>query len=136
TYDLSGGAEASRNASPSSSHKDDIQLVMHHHTNDSASNLMDVPQPAMLLTPLPQVPQKPVSTSKKPWGKTLGGGVDRFGASSSIVPPPSPLAMPILQPYTPIINFTEPAATRPVRRNPTKDTNLDDPFDLNKRRLI
>ncbi|KAJ2900326.1 hypothetical protein IWW38_000585 [Coemansia aciculifera] len=115
---------------------DDIQLVMHHHTNDSASNLMDVPQPAMLLTPLPQVPQKPVSTSKKPWGKTLGGGVDRFGASSSIVPPPSPLAMPMSQPYTPIINFTEPAATRPVRRNPTKDTTLDDPFDLNKRRLI
>ncbi|KAJ2907862.1 hypothetical protein GGI21_003463 [Coemansia aciculifera] len=132
--------------SPVCSYNGDIQLAM-HHLNDSASNLMDIQQPAMLSSPLPRVPPKAISTSKKPWEKKSGSGPDRFGTStstssnsnSSIVPSLPSLTMPtstILQPYTPIINFTEPAATRPLRRNRTQDSNLDDPFNLNKRRLI
>ncbi|KAJ1657783.1 hypothetical protein GGF38_004351 [Coemansia sp. RSA 25] len=127
--------------SPVCSHNGDN---MHH--NDSASNLVDLvpyeqpppPVPAKRSVEISTArwPRPPAPTSnKKPWEK-LGSVVDRFGApasSPSLLPPHTTSST---KPYTPIIHFPEPAATRPVRRTPTQDSNLDDPFNANKRRLI
>ncbi|KAJ2756851.1 hypothetical protein GGI19_000506 [Coemansia pectinata] len=123
--------------SPVCSHNGDIELAIHR--NNSSSNLVEFSASA----PPPVPPKRSVEIStarwprppppvsnKKPWEK-LGSVVDRFGApaTSSSLPTST-------KPYTPIIHFPEPAATRPLRRNPTQDSNLDDPFSPNKRRLI
>ncbi|KAJ2741882.1 hypothetical protein GGI20_004872 [Coemansia sp. BCRC 34301] len=136
---------SSQPESPVCSHNGDIQIGIRH--NDSASNLVDIEHSgAAKPSSPPAVPSKrsveistarwprppPLTNGKKTWER-LGSVVDRFGApaSSSSLPSQNPT-----MPYTPIINFPEPAATRPLRRAPTQDSNLDDPFDLNKRRLI
>ncbi|KAJ2414063.1 hypothetical protein GGI10_002641 [Coemansia sp. RSA 2530] len=126
--------------SPVCSHNGDIELVLHR--NNSSSNLVaSGGGPSSVPPPVPPKRSVEISTArwprppppvnnKKPWEK-LGSVVDRFGApaTSSSLPTST-------KPYTPIIHFPEPAATRPLRRNPTQESNHEDAFNANKRRLI
>ncbi|KAJ2801698.1 hypothetical protein H4S07_004864 [Coemansia furcata] len=131
---LNSQAPSSQPESPVCSHNGDIELAIHR--NNSYSNLVDTissadepPKRSVEISTARWPRPPPQVSSKKPWEK-LGSVVDRFGAPATTSSPNVP------KPYTPIINFPEPAATRPLRHNPTQDANHDDVFSANKRRLL
>ncbi|KAJ2825406.1 hypothetical protein GGI24_003170 [Coemansia furcata] len=131
---LNSQAPSSQPESPVCSHNGDIELAIHR--NNSYSNLVDTissadepPKRSIEISTARWPRPPPQVSSKKPWEK-LGSVVDRFGAPATTSSPNVP------KPYTPIINFPEPAATRPLRHTPTQDANHDGVFSANKRQLL